>query len=361
MEYRNLGRTGIRVSPLCLGTMMFGGRTTPEDSYAIIDRAIDSEINFIDTANVYVHGRSEEVVGEALQRNGHRDRIVLATKCHGNMHHAPPPPEDGVEEDATGKTRRLHAKLNPNRWGNSRRQIIEQIDESLRRLQTDWIDLYQIHRPHPDCAIDETLRALDDVIKAGKVNTIGCSTFAGWQLVESLWVSEKLGLNRFVTEQPPYHLLDRRIERELIPACQTFGLGIIPWSPLAGGFLTGKYQRPDTDGAGQEGGRFSDGQHGRADMLQNHAAFDAVDALLELAKDKGCTLSQFALAWCRDQPGVTSPIVGPRTMEQFEDNLKAMDITLTDDDHAAVDKIVPPGSNVLDFYNANFGPHPHRV
>lgn len=357
MEYRNLGRTGIRVSPLCLGTMMFGGRTTPEDSYAIIDLAIDSGINFLDTANVYVDGRSEEVVGEALQRNGHRDRLVLATKCHGNMWK---PPEDSATGPDAEK-QRLHAKLNPNRWGNSRRQIIEQIDESLRRLRTDWIDLYQIHRPHPDCAIDETLRAFDDVIKAGKVNYIGCSTFAAWQLVESLWVSEKLCLNRFATEQPPYHLLDRRIERELIPACQTYGLGIIPWSPLAGGFLTGKYQRPDTDGAGQEGGRFSDGQHGRSDMLQNPAAFDAVDALLELAKAKGCTLSQFALAWCRDQPGVTSPIVGPRTMEQFEDNLAAMDVTLTDDDRAAVDKIVPPGTHVLDFYKADFGPHPHRV
>lgn len=352
MEYRLLGRTGIRVSPLCLGTMMFGGRTTPEDSYDIIDRAIESEINFIDTANVYVDGRSEEVVGEALQRNGHRDRIVLATKCHGNMWKA----NDGADT----KTK-LHAKLNPNQWGNSRRQIIEQCDASLKRLQTDWIDLYQIHRPHPDCAIDETLRAFDDLVRSGKVRYIGCSTFAAWQLVESLWVSEKLHLNRFVTEQPPYHLLDRRIERELLPACQTFGLGTIPWSPLAGGFLTGKYKRPDADGAGQEGGRFSDGTHGRAKMLQNHAAFDAVDALQKLADAKGCTLAQFALAWCRDQPGVTSPIVGPRTMQQFEDNLGAVDVAFSDDDHAAIDAIVPPGTNVLDFYSASFGPHPHRV
>ena len=196
MEYRYLGRTGIRVSPLCLGTMMFGGKTTPEDSYPIIDKAIDRGINFLDTANVYVNGESEETVGEALKRNGHRDRIVLATKCHGNMHKA--------GDDATGRAK-LHSKLNPNQWGNSRRQIKEQIDESLRRLQTDWVDLYQIHRPHPDCAIDETLRALDDVVKAGKVNYIGCSTFAAWQLVESLWTSERLCLNRFVSEQPPYH------------------------------------------------------------------------------------------------------------------------------------------------------------
>ena len=352
MDYRYLGRTGIRVSPLCLGTMMFGGRTTPEDSYAIIDHAIDAGVNFLDTANVYVNGRSEEVVGEALRLNGHRDRIVLATKCHGNMHKA---------GDDASETQKLHARLNPNQWGNSRRQIVEQIDESLRRLQTDWIDLYQIHRPHPDCAIDETLRAFDDVIKAGKVNYIGCSTFAAWQLVESLWTSERLRLNRFVTEQPPYHLLDRRIERELIPACQTFGLGIIPWSPLAGGFLTGKYQRPDTDEAGKEGGRYSDGNHGRSSMLHNTAAFNAVDALQKIADDKGCSLSHLALAWCRDQPGVTSPIVGPRTMEQWQDNLASMDVTLTDEDHQRIDQIVPPGTHVVDFYQAKFGPHPHRL
>ena len=350
MEYRYLGRTGIRVSPLCLGTMMFGGKTTPEDSYPIIDKAIDRGINFLDTANVYVNGESEEVVGEALKRNGHRDRIVLATKCHGNMHKAPP------EGDATDRAK-LHAQLNPNKWGNSRRQIKEQIDESLRRLQTDWVDLYQIHRPHPDCAIDETLRALDDVVKAGKVNYIGCSTFAAWQLVESLWTSDRLCLNRFVTEQPPYHPLDRRIERELIPACQTFGIGIIPWSPLAGGFLTGKY----SGGNAPDNARLSKDGGGRSSMLENQPALDAVDKLQKIADGKGCSLSQFALAWCRDQPGITSPIIGPRTMEQLEDNLGAMDVTLTDEDRKAVDDACPPGSNVTDFYNAKWGPHPHRV
>ncbi|MEM9883268.1 MAG: aldo/keto reductase, partial [Planctomycetota bacterium] len=317
-----------------------------------------AEVNFIDTANVYVNGRSEEVVGEALQRNGHRDFVVLATKCHGNMHK---PPEGDNSDSAESKKQELRSKLNPNRWGNSRRQIVEQCEASLRRLRTDRIDLYQIHRPHPDCAIDETLRAFDDLVTSGKVLYLGCSTFAGWQVVESLWVSEKLGLNRFVTEQPPYHLLDRRIERELLPVCQTYGLGVIPWSPLAGGFLTGKYKRPDTEGAGQEGGRFSDGKHGRAGMLKNEAAFDAVEALEEIAHRKGCTLSQLALAWCRDQPGITAPIIGPRTMEQFEDNLAAMAVTLDDDDLAAIDEIVPPGTHVLDFYKASFGPHPHRV
>src|SRR5688572_14798394 len=336
---RYLGRTGVRVSPLCLGCMMFGGRTNAEDSYRIIDRFIDAGLNFLDTANIYNDGKSEEVTGEALKRNGHRHHVVLATKVHGNMHKGD--------------------KLHPSEWGNSRLGIIEQCDASLRRLQTDYIDLYQIHRPHPECAIDETLRALDDLVRAGKVRYIGCSTFGAWQVVESLWVAEKLALNRFVTEQPPYHLLDRRIERELIPMCQTFGIGIIPWSPLAGGFLTGKYRR---DGAEQpKDGRFSDGSHFRSGILSNTAAWDAVEKLQGLAKAKECTLSQLALAWCMNQPGITSPIIGPRTMEQLEDNLKAPDVMLSDEDRKQMDAICPPGTNTTAFYEANFGQHPHRV
>lgn len=354
MEYRYLGRTGVRVSPLCLGCMMFGapGKTTLDDSCAIIDKALDAGVNFLDTANVYTTGESERVTGEALKRNGHRDFVVLATKCHGNMHKAP-------AEGETNDAQKLHARLNPNQWGNSRRQIIEQCDASLRRLQTDWIDLYQIHRPHPDCAIDETLRAMDDLVRSGKVRYIGTSTFAAWQVVESLWVSEKLGLNRFVTEQPPYNLLDRRIERELIPMARTYGFGLIPWSPLAGGFLTGKYTR---DNGGPADSRFGDGKHFRSSkLLSNEPAFDVVDKLTELAKTKGCSLSQLALAWCRDQPGITSPIIGPRTMAQLDDNLAAMNVTLTDEDRKTIDTIIPPGTHVSDFYNAQHGPHPHRV
>ncbi|MFA9477267.1 aldo/keto reductase [Phycisphaerales bacterium AB-hyl4] len=350
-EYRYLGRTGIRVSPLCLGTMMFGGKTSPEDSYAIINRAIDEGINFIDTANVYVNGRSEEVTGEALKRNGHRDWIVLATKCHGNMHKVPSKGDD-VDE-----TQKLRARLNPNRWGNSRRQIIEQCDASLKRLQTDWIDLYQIHRPHPDCAIDETLRAMDDLVRAGKVRYIGCSTFAAWQVVESLWAADRHQLNRFVTEQPPYHLLDRRIERELIPVAQTYGLGLIPWSPLAGGFLTGKYKR-GVDAPADT--RYGSG-HGRSDSLLGvDRAFDVVEVLEQLAKAKGCTVSQLGLAWCMHQPGVTSPVAGPRTMEQLEDNLGALSVEVTDADRQKLDEVSPPGSVIVPFYEAQFGPSVHR-
>ena len=334
MTPRLLGRTGIRVSPLCLGCMMFGGRTSPEDSKRIIDRALDAGINFLDTANVYNDGKSEEAVGAALRQNGHRHHIVLATKVHGNMHKGDP--------------------LDPNQSGNSRRQIIEQCEASLRRLKTDWIDLYQIHRPQPECAIDETLRALDDLVRSGKVRYIGTSTYAAWQLVESLWVSKEYGLNRFVTEQPPYNLLDRRIERELIPAAKTYGFGLIPWSPLAGGFLSGKYKR---QGAQPEG-RFADGTHMRAPSLLGSArAFDAVEALGALAKEKGTTLSQLAIAWTVQQPHITSPIIGPRTLEQLEDNLKALEVRLGPEDRARIDEICPPGEHIVSFYDAAFGPN----
>ncbi len=335
MEYRALGRTGVRVSALCLGCMMFGGRTTPEDSYAIIDRAIDAGINFLDTANVYSRGRSEEVTGEALKRNGKRQRIVLATKVHGVM----------ADED-------------PNMQGNSRRHIIEQCEASLRRLQTDHIDLYQIHRPQSDIPIDETLRALDDLIRAGKVRYIGTTTYAAWQLVESFWMAKELGLNRFVCEQPPYNLLDRRVERELIPMARTYGMGIIPWSPLAGGLLTGKYNRNSPPPADA---RFADFE--KNPLLQRRwtqQAFDIIDGITALTQARGVAMSQFALAWCAQQPGVTSPIIGPRTMEQLEDNLKALDIKISDEDKAAIDKVSIPGRVAAPYYEADFGPHHYR-
>ncbi len=334
MAYRTLGRTGVQVSTLCLGCMMFGGKTSPEDSYAIIDRAIDAGINFLDTANVYVRGRSEEVTGEALKRNGKREQIVLATKVHGRM-------DDDI-----------------NAAGNSRRHIIAQCEASLRRLQTDYIDLYQIHRPQPDIPIDETLRALDDLIRAGKVRYIGTSTFEAWQVVESLWVAKEYGLNRFVCEQPPYHILDRRIERGLIPMAQTYGIGIIPWSPLGGGLLTGKYRRGTPVPADSRFADYETNPQRRARMVD--AVYDVVEGLQPLADAKNCTLSQLALAWCMGQPGVTSPIIGPRTMEQLEDNLGALDITLTSEDHQTIDNLVPPGRMVSPFYEAEFGPHRAR-
>jgi len=335
MDYRLLGRTGVKVSPLCLGCMMFGGKTNAEDSYAIIDRAIDAGLNFLDTANVYSRGRSEEVTGEALKRNGKRQSIVLATKVHGVM-----------------------ADNEPNASGNSRRHIIEQCEASLRRLQTDYIDLYQIHRPQSDIPIDETLRAMDDLIRAGKVRYIGTSTFEAWQVVESLWVAKELHLNRFICEQPPYHILDRRIERGLIPVARTYGLAVIPWSPLAGGLLTGKYDRNTPPPADS---RFADvATNPRLQARMVADVFDVVDGLKPLAQEKNCTLSQLALAWCVQQPGVTSPIIGPRTMEQLEDNLGALSVTITDSDRAAIDQLVPPGRMASPFYEADFGPHQYR-
>lgn len=338
MEYRSLGRTGVKVSALCLGCMMFGGKTSSQDSYAIIDRAISDGINFLDTANVYSKGNSEIVTGEALKRNGKRNRIFLATKVFNVMD----------ESD-------------PMSGGNNRRHIIEQCDASLRRLQTDWIDLYQLHRPQSSVPIDETLRALDDLVRAGKVRYIGTTTFAAWQLMESLGVSREQNLNRFVSEQPPYNILDRRIERELVPFSITHGFGLIPWSPLAGGLLTGKYDRTQPP---PEGTRVGDVYMKNATIAKrwNDAALDAVDALKHYVQARGgCSLSQFSLAWCLHQPGITAPIIGPRTMEQYEDNLAAMLVKLTAEDYVAIDTIVPRGHMASPFYEADFGPHTHRI
>ncbi|MFN0094171.1 MAG: aldo/keto reductase [Dehalococcoidia bacterium] len=335
MELRQLGRTGIKVSNLCLGCMMFGGKTTHADSMDIIDRALDAGINFLDTANVYNAGRSEEATGDALARNGKRHQVVLATKAHGK------------------------AGPGPNDLGNSRRHLIAACEDSLRRLKTDYIDLYQIHRPEPGTPIDETLRALDDLVRSGKVRYIGTSTYAAWQLVESLWVSKEYGLNRFICDQPPYHLLDRRIERELIPMAQTYGFGIIPWSPLAGGLLTGKYKRGEEPPEDSRWAGFRNNPVYRRRWTET--LFDAIEPLEDLAKAKGATLSQFALAWCAAQPGVTSPIIGPRTMEQLEDNLLAIDVSVTAEDREAVDAVVRPGTHITPYYEADFGPHPYRV
>ena len=332
MEYRNLGRTGTKVSMLCLGCLMFGGKTKESDSMDIIDRAIDAGINFLDTANMYVRGVSEEMVGKALQRNGKRMHIVLATKVHFRM-----------DDD------------DPNAQGNSQRHIIEQCEASLKRLQTDYIDLYQIHRPSAEVPIDETLRALDDLIQAGKVRYIGSSTFAAWQIMESLWVSKELGLNRFICEQPPYHLLDRRIERELVPMAQTYGLALIPWSPMAGGFLTGKYQRNQEH---PSDARYTDTNQ-KSDLFSD-AAYDLLETVIAIANEKGCTPSQLALAWCAQQPGITCPIVGIRTMEQLEQNLGAIEVKITDQDRIRIDETSFPGRVIVPYYQADFGPHLFR-
>jgi aryl-alcohol dehydrogenase-like predicted oxidoreductase len=336
MEYRSFGRTGVKVSEFCLGTMMFGGRADRDESFRIIDHAFDRGVNFVDTANVYAANESERIVGEALARDGKRQTTVLATKVHGAQ---------GDDVNARGL---------------SRRHVIEACEDSLRRLQTDWIDLYQLHRSNADVPIDETLRALDDLIHAGKIRYIGTSMFAGWQLVEALWVAKELGLNRFVCEQPAFHLLDRTAEREVIPAAQSFGLAIIPWGPLCGGLLTGKYER---DGGG-EAGRWTDGK----DNMGREAtplAWDAIDEVKKLAAEKGCSASQLSLAWCAAQPGVSAPIIGPRTYEQVVDNLGAVDVTLTTDDFDRIDALVPPNAVAVRYYDRanalDLRPHRHRV
>ena len=335
MEHRNLGRTGVKVSPLCLGCWNFGNATDRDHSLAIIDHALDAGINFIDTANSYGRGTSETIVGEALRAPSRRQRVVLATKVHFPM-----------EDD------------DPNAQGNSRRHILEQCEASLRRLQTDYIDLYQLHRPSPDIPIDETLRALDDLVQSGKVRYIGTSTFPAWQVVESLWVAEKLSLNRTICEQPPYHLLDRRIERELVPMALTYGIGIIPWAPLASGFLTGIYQRGAAAPAGTRFARNPETQHQRG--LHSDAAFAVLDEVSAIADEKACSPGQLALAWNMAQPGITAPIVGPRTLDHWKGNLGALDVVVTDADRDRLDAVAPPGRAIAPYYEARWGPRTFR-
>ena len=321
MELRNLGRTGVRVSPLCLGAMMFGAWGNPDhdESVRIIHRALDAGINFVDTADVYSAGESEEIVAKALK--GRRDDIVLATKVHGVM----------------GK--------DPNHQGNSRRWIIRECEESLRRLGTDWIDLYQIHRPEPDCDIDETLGALSDLVRSGKVRYVGSSTFPPSAIVEAQWTAERRGRERFVCEQPPYSLLVRGVETEVLPVCQRYGMGVIPWSPLAGGWLTGAYRKGREIPSSLRAQRIPV----RYDMSlpANAAKLDAAEALAQLAEKSGLSLIHLALAFVIRHPAVTAAIIGPRTMEHLESQLGAADVVLSDDVLDAIDEIVPPGTTFL--------------
>ena len=318
MKYRTLGRTGVQVSPLCLGAMMFGawGNRDHDDSVKIIHAAIDAGINFVDTADVYSAGESEEIVGKALVER--RDEIVLATKVHATMGEG------------------------PNRSGNSRRWIIRECEDSLRRLGTDHIDLYQIHRPDPTCDIDDTLSALSDLVHAGKVRYLGSSTFPASEIVEAQWTAERRNRERFVCEQPPYSILVRGIEADVLPTCARHGMGVIPWSPLAGGWLSGKW-RHGADPESRRAALVPD----RYDLTQpaNQRKLDAADALAQVADDAGISLVHLAVAWVINHPTVTSAIIGPRTMEQLTSQLGAMDVTLDADTLDRIDEIVPPGTN----------------
>jgi aryl-alcohol dehydrogenase-like predicted oxidoreductase len=319
MEYRPLGTTGVNVSPLCLGAMMFGawGNADHDDSIRIIHRALDAGINFVDTADVYARGESEEIVAKALK--GRRDRIVLATKAHGTM-------GDDVNER-----------------GNSRRWLIEECDASLRRLGTDWIDLYQIHRWDPGTDHDETLGALTDLVRAGKVRYIGSSTYPPSEIVAAQWTAERRGRQRFVCEQPPYSMLVRGVEAEVLPVCQEYGMAVIPWSPLAGGWLSGKWRKGQETPVSNRAERLP--KRYDLSLPENQRKLDAADALGQLADELGMSLIHMALAFVMQHPGVTAPIIGPRTMEQLESQLGAVDVSLDAAVLDRIDEIVPPGTN----------------
>ncbi|MEU5694999.1 aldo/keto reductase [Actinosynnema sp. NPDC020468] len=317
MSHRPFGRTGVRVSPLALGTMMFGawGNPSHEESVRIVHRALDAGINLIDTADVYSAGESEVIVGKALA--GRRDDVVLATKFHG-----------ALGEDV-------------NRRGNSRRWAVRAVEDSLRRLGTDWIDVYQVHRPEPDTDFDETLGALTDLVRAGKIRYIGTSTFLASDIVEGQWIADRRGRERVVAEQPPYSILARAVEREVLPVAQRHGLAVIPWSPLAGGWLTGRYrvggEQPPSSRAERFPGRYSIAE------AENAAKLEAVEALARLAEQAGLSLVHLALAFVLEHPAVTSVIIGPRTPEQLEGQLGAADLRLPSDVLDEIDRIVPPG------------------
>ncbi|GGU38082.1 aldo/keto reductase [Streptomyces lavendofoliae] len=321
MRHRVLGGTGIEVSPYCLGTMMFGavGNADHDDCARIVHAALDEGINFVDTADMYSRGESETIVGKALK--GRRDDVVLATKFHF-------PLGEG-----------------PNRGGNSRRHVVRAVEDSLRRLGTDWIDLYQVHRPDHTTDVEETLSALTDLVHQGKIRAFGCSTFPAEQIVEAYHVAERRGLQRFRTEQPPYSVLARGVERHVLPTAQRLGMGVLTWSPLASGFLTGRYRK----------GRALDLSSGRPALHPDRfdpsaprtaAKLEAVEQLVGVAAEVGCSLPELAIAFPLAHPAVTSVIIGPRTMEQLRGTLKGMSVVLDDAVLDRIDAIVPPGTDV---------------
>lgn len=323
MNYRLLGRTGVHVSPLCLGTANFGEPTGEAEATHIITRALDAGLNFIDTSNSYAGGESERMIGRALASSGRRHQVVLATKAHY----------------PTGP--------GPNDRGNSRLHLMQACEASLRRLQVETIDLYQMHRPDPHTPIDETLSALTDLVRQGKVRYVGCSTHPAWQVMEALMVSELKGYVRYVSEQPPYNLLDRRIENELVPLCQAHGLAIIPWAPLGMGVLAGRYQQAQDYPAGSRaalrGGIYAQRVTERGVAISRPFS--------DLAHAAGLSPAQLAVLWAKDQPGITAPIIGPRTLAHLEHLLPVLEMSLPDDVRAACDALVPPGSAVVNFHN----------
>ena len=324
MTLRSLGRTGIKVSTLCLGGDNFLNPTSEEESIRMIDAALAGGITMIDTANSYMRGESERIVGKALKANGRRHKTVVATKVHYPM-------GDG-----------------PNDRGNSRLHIMRAVEDSLQRLGMDYIDLYQTHRPDMSVPLDETLRALDDLVRQGKVRYIGSSTAPAWHVMEAVMTSEMKGYACFVTEQSPYNLLDRRIENELVPMCQRHGLGLLCWSPMAMGMLAGRYSTAASPAAEsrvvKRGGIYADRVSPRA--------VEVAERFVALAAKAGMSAAQLAVTWVKDQPGITAALIGPRTLDQLTTLLPVMEMTLSDDLRAACDALVAPGSAVANFFNS---------
>lgn len=316
VEYRQLGSSGVRVSRVCLGTMMFGGVTSEADSIRIIDKAIDAGVNFIDTANIYNKGESEKVVGKAIREK--RSQVVLATKATSKMGEG------------------------PNESGSSRFHLLNELEASLKRLNTDHIDLWYLHQPDPRTPLEESLRAMDDAARQGKIRYAGCSNYWAWQIVEGLGISERRGYLPFVCAQPLYNIVNRDIEKEVLPACAKHGVGVVSYSPLARGVLTGKYL------PGQEFPADSRGARNDPRMMQTelrNESFEIAQQLKQWTDRKGIPLSQFAIAWVLANPNITSVILGPRTMEQWEDNIQALQVKVYADDEAFVNSLVPPGEH----------------
>ena len=335
MEYRFLGRTGIRVSPICLGSDDFGDATPPETAVKIIDRALEAGINMIDTGNLYAGGESEKIIGKALKDNKRRHEVIISTK----VDHAPRKRGVSLDEHTPD--------MPPNVQGNSRLNIIRACELSLRDLQTDYIDLFQIHRYYPEFHIEETLGALTDLVQQGKVRYIGCSTFPPWKIIQAVMLSEMKNWARFVSEESPYNLLDRRIENELIPMAMELGIAILAWSPLAHGMLVGLYTHADEypvdSRAGLRGSFYADRITAKG--------IDVGKRFVNLAKEAGLSPAQLGVLWCKDQPGITTTLIGTRKLNHLEDLIPVMEMTLDDSLREACDALVPPGSAVADFHN----------
>ncbi|MDE0065066.1 MAG: aldo/keto reductase [Gammaproteobacteria bacterium] len=334
MDYRLLGRTGIQVSPFALGTDNFMDPTPADESARILEMAMDAGINLLDTGDVYADGAGEKIIGETLKRTGRRDKMLIATKVdHGKRR--------------PGFTLDDPAYVGPNDHGHSRLNIIRACEKSLERLQTDYIDLYQIHRPSPHIPWDEQLFALDTLVRQGKVRYIGTSTHPAWAVMNAIMVSEMKGYARMVSEQPPYNLLDRRIENELLPMCREHGLGVITWSPMAMGVLAGRYtdasEFPEDSRAVLRGGFYAD--------RVTRAGIEVGIEFAKIAQGLGLTAAQLAVVWVKGQPGVTAPLIGPRTVEQLTEFLAVLETELDDEIRAACDALVPPGSAVANFHN----------